>query len=96
MSEEVKSKNIGKVYLQVMKQMDIDYNNELLLISKLKEEDKTNQNIHEMIDYQRDSFFSKYSWTIHPSFFHVKEMREDYLSKCTERCKDIFDKIYNS
>jgi hypothetical protein len=79
-----------------MKQMDIDFNEDLLLIKKIKSSSYSIDSIQDSLNFERVSFFTKYSWTIIPSFFHIDAMRKDYLSKSAERCKIIWDKIYNS
>ena len=87
---------ISKIYIETMRQMDIDFNEDLELIKKIKSNSYSIDNIQEALNFERDSFFTKYSWTIIPSFFHIDTIRKDYLSKSTERCKIIWDEIYNS
>ncbi len=88
---------INNIYLETMRQMDIDFDKEQTLIRKLKISGSLNvDSIQESLNFQRESFFSKYSWTRVPSFFHIDSMRKDYLNKSAERCKIIYDEIYNS
>ena len=70
--------------------------NGYLLAKKIKSNLYSIDNIQEALNFERDSFFTKYSWTVIPSFFHIDTIRKDYLSKSTERCKIIWDEIYNS
>lgn len=97
MATELDNQKVNEIYLSIMKQMDIDFDKELNLIKSLKNTDANSINdIQEKLSLDRNSFFTKYSWTVIPYFFHIDSMRKDYLSKSAERCNKIYDEIYNS
>ena len=93
------SQKINDIYLETMRQIDIDLHNETELINKIKAQNKNllpgeilNLILIE-IEKDRTSFFDKYRF-VEFSFFQNNDMRKDFYSTYYKYHKLLFNSIW--